>query len=390
MKEHSKTILLILGIVLIASNLRSSITAVSPLIGAIVKDTGMSNTQMGLLTTLPLVAFAALSLLAPRISHRFGLENTLLVSLILLTGGILLRSMPSLKMLYVGTTVLGLAIAIGNVLLPSIIKRDFPSRVGLLTGVYTSAMNIWGAIASGISIPIAYGIGLGWRKTLIFWALFSGIAIIVWLPQCRIRYKPSHHPGITRSKLWRSWTAWHVTFFMGLQSIQFYTTLVWLPEILLDRGINIFSAGWLLSLMQFVSMPFTFIVSLLAGRLANQKSLVIFTVVLFLGGIAGLLSGGPKILTMSIILLGLSNGAGLGLALSFFGLRSSNSQEAAELSGMAQSVGYLLSAVAPAMFGFVHDLTHSWNLPLLILMALSLVQLIVGFGAGRNVLVTQI
>jgi MFS transporter, CP family, cyanate transporter len=137
-------------------------------------------------------------------------------------------------------------------------------------------------------------------------------------------------------------------------------------------------------------MPFTFIVSLLAGRLANQKSLVIFTVVLFLGGIAGLLSGGPKILTLSIILLGLSNGAGLGLALSFFGLRSSNSQEAAELSGMAQSVGYLLSAVAPATFGFLHDLTHSWNLPLLILMALSLVQLIVGFGAGRNVLVTPI
>lgn len=390
MKKHSYTILLILGIVLIASNLRSSITAVSPLIAEIVQDTGMSNTQMGLLTTLPLLAFAALSLLAPRISQRFGLENTLLVSLIILTGGILLRSLPSLYMLYIGTTILGISIAMGNVLLPSVIKRDFPSRVGLLTGVYTSSMSIWGAIASGISIPISQGIGLGWRRTLMCWAIFSAIAIIVWLPQVRFRNRPQQNSWITHSMMWRSRIAWNVTTFMGLQSIQFYTTLVWLPDILLERGIGIFTAGWLLSAMQFVGIPLTFIVPIIAGRLASQKSIVLVTVILFLIGALGLLSGGTKILTISIILIGLSNGAGFALAVSFFGLRTSNPQEAAALSGMAQSLGYLLASTAPALFGFLHDLTHSWNLTLIVLMAMGPLQLIVGFGASRNEHISQL
>jgi CP family cyanate transporter-like MFS transporter len=287
-------------------------------------------------------------------------------------------------MLYIGTTVLGISIAMGNVLLPSIIKREFPSRVGLLTGVYTSSMSIWGAIASGISIPIAQGVGLGWRRTLMCWAVFSAIAIIVWFPQFRFRHTPSRHAGITHSMLWRSRTAWNVTFFMGLQSIQFFTTLVWLPDILLERGINIFSAGWLLSIMQFVGIPLTFIVPIIAERLANQKGLVFVTFILFLIGVVGLLSGGAKILTMSIILIGLSNGAGFALALSFFGLRSSNPHEAAALSGMAQSIGYLLAAATPALFGFLHDQTHSWNLSLFVLMAISFIQLVAGFGASRN------
>jgi MFS transporter, CP family, cyanate transporter len=384
MKKNLNTIMLILGIVLIAANLRSPITAVSPLIKEIITDTGMTNTQIGLITTLPMLAFAALSLVAPWISQRFGLENTLLVSLVVLTGGILLRSIPGTYMLYVGTTILGISIAMGNVLLPSIIKRDFPNRVGLLTGLYTSSMNIWGAIASGISIPIALGMGLGWRNTLMCWAIFSAIALIVWLPQFRPKYQRTDVSMGKNIILWHSRTAWYVTFFMGLQSIQFFTTMMWLPDILLERGIGIFSAGWHLSLMQFIGIPLSFIVPIVAQRLSSQRSLVSVTFILSIIGALGLLSGGTRILTFSVIMIGLANGAGFALALTFFGLRSSNPQETAALSGMAQSIGYFFAAAAPALFGYLHDLTNSWNLTLFVLMALSFTQLIVGFGAGRN------
>jgi len=388
--DHSRIsmVLLVLGIVLIASNLRTSITSVGPLIKEISEDTGLSNTLAGMLTTLPLLAFALLSIPAPKIARRFGMEHTLFGSLVVLTAGILVRSLPSVAAVFIGTAMLGLAIAIGNVLLPSLIKRDFPNGVGLMTGVYSMSMNIWGAIASGLSVPLSQGLGLGWRGALECWAILSSIAIIVWLPQ--LKTNPQFFKSIesTVGSLWRSKLAWQVTLFMGLQSLSFFSTIAWMPEIFVEKGISVTSAGWLLSLMQFITLPVTFFVPLLAGRLPNQRSLVGAIMLFYFAGYAGLLGGSTNLLTLWIILLGIAQGAGISMALALIGLRSSNSLQAAELSGMAQSIGYLLAASGPILFGFLHDLTHNWTVSLLVLFAASIIQLIVGLGAGRNAYVT--
>jgi CP family cyanate transporter-like MFS transporter len=377
-----KTVLLIIGILLIAANLRASLTGLGPLVGDIRSQTNLSNSITGMLTSIPLLAFAILSPLVPRIARRFGMELSLMASLILLTIGIIVRSLSSVTLLFVGTFIIGLAIAVGNVLLPSLVKRDFPNQVGAMTGAYSVGMNVFGALASGISVPLSIGIGLGWRGSLACWACLAGIAVICWLPQLR-----SHHiPEAPRKgvSIWGSALAWQVTLFMGLQSFLFYINVTWLPVILHDRGMSITSSGWMLSVMQFICLPVAFLVPLLASRRSNQRGIVIFTVLFHLIGYIGLLSGIVALTWICIICIGIAVGSSISLALAFFGLRTQNASQAAELSGMAQSIGYLLAAIGPILFGYLHDLTHAWFIPLMIMVIACLLLLYVGLGAGRN------
>jgi CP family cyanate transporter-like MFS transporter len=383
--------LLFIGILLVASNLRASLTSVGPLVGTIRAENGLSGVMAGLLTTLPLIAFAVLSPLAPRLARRFGTESTLFASLAVLTAGILLRSLHSVAALFAGTVLLGLAIAVGNVLLPSIIKRDFSDRVGLMTGLYSAFMGTWAAIASGVSVPLARGVGLGWRGSLAFWAILSAIALLSWWPLLRSRRKTdrgegesgSREPARSKSRLWRSPLAWQVTWFMGLQSLLFYVTIAWYPEILRDRGLSAAAAGWMLSLIQLVSLPANLLVPVLAGRLQDQRGLVAGITVLYLAGYGGLLSGGTA-LVLWTVLIGIAQGASISLALTFFALRARDARQSAELSGMAQSVGYLLAAGGPVLFGLLHDRTHAWTVPLFTLIGASLLFFASGLGAGRN------
>lgn len=391
--QHSpsrlSTALLVAGIVLLAANLRPAITSVGPLIGEIRADIGISNGLIGLLTALPLLAFAALSPLAPRLARRWGMEFTLLVSLIALTVGIVLRSLPSVAALFAGTALLGTAIAISNVLLPSLMKRDFPTRVGLMTSVYSTIMGSWAALAAGVSVPIAQGLGIGWRGSLVCWALLAVVAIVVWLPQLR-----SHHAiapkriSTTVRGLWRSPLAWQVTLFMGFQSLVFYAVVTWLSAILHDQGMSATSAGWIVSLFQLVGIPSSFLVPMLAGRRPSQRLLVVAIGILCLTAYAGLLSTSNNLIPLWITLLGFGQGACISLALMFFILRTPDAAHAAELSGMAQSIGYLLAAAGPVLFGLLHDLTHTWTIPLLTLVAVTLGMLCTGLGAGRNATVT--
>jgi CP family cyanate transporter-like MFS transporter len=386
-RPRAGTVWLILGILFIAANLRAPITGLGPLVGDIHSQTHLSNTITGLLSALPLLAFAALSPLTPRIAHRIGMEYTLMASLVLLTAGIVLRSSPSVTTLFVGTLVIGLAIAVGNVLLPSLIKRDFPNHVGMMTGAYSVSMNIFGALASGISIPLSIGAGLGWRGSLESWALLAGIAVLFWLPQLRNRIHYASIPARGGS-IWRSGLAWQVTLFMGLQSFLFYINAAWLPELLHERGMSIATAGWMLSGMQFVSLPFSFIVPIIAGRSLNQRGIVAATVLFHLIGYIGLLMGSTELTWLWMICIGIAVGSSISLALAFFGLRTQDSRQAAELSGMAQSVGYLLAAIGPILFGFLHDVTHDWSFSLMTLVIISILLLIVGLGAGRKAYIT--
>ncbi|ASS74653.1 MFS transporter [Tumebacillus algifaecis] len=380
-------LLLILGIVFIAANLRGAITGVGPLIGAIRADTGLSNTIAGLLTTLPLLAFAALSPLAPKIARRIGTENTLFAGIALLAAGIILRSVPSVAALFVGTALIGFAIAIGNVLLPSLIKRDFQHRVGLMTGLYTLAMCAFASLGSGLSVPLSEGLELGWRLSLMCWALLAIVALFIWYPQVRPLPTDATEPSRSTprdTRLFKSALAWQVTLFMGLQSFAFFAAVAWLPELLHSRGISETTAGWMVSLMQLVSLPATFFVPVLAGRRKSQRGLVTAMVTVFFIGYGGLLWAGNSLLMLWILLLGLGQGASISLALTFLALRAPNARVAADLSGMAQSVGYLLAACGPFLFGFLHDLTHAWTASLLVLLLSNVALLGAGLGAARD------
>lgn len=379
--------LLILGIIFAAATLRAPLTGVGSIIETIRRDTGISNALAGMLTTLPLLAFALFSPIAPKMARRFGLENTLFGAMIILAAGIFLRSVPFIQTMFFGTALIGLAIAVCNVLLPSLIKRDFPNKIGLMTGTYSVSMNLWAAIASGVSIPITQGLGLGWRYALASWSVLSIIAIVFWLPQLR------PFPAATgieekRVSLWRSGLAWKVALFMGLQSTAFYTVVAWLPVILHQQGLSHSASGWLLSLAQFSSLPLTFVITILAGRQSNQRYLVVIITIFLITGYIGIISGFTSMASLFVMLIGIGIGSAFALANMFFILRTHNANQAAELSGMAQSVGYLLAAVAPALFGYIVDQTDNWTIPLIILIVLAVLMFIAGMGAGSNKHVT--
>ena len=379
--------LLVLGFVLLAANLRPALTGVAPLIGQIRADAGISNGVAGLLTALPLLAMGVLSPIAPRLAGRFGMERVLLTSMLVLAAGILLRSAGAVAALFSGTVVLGAAIALGNVLLPSLVKREFPDRAGMMTSIYSTALAISAAIAAGASFPIASQTGIGWRASLAFWALLALVATVAWLPQLR-RARPADASAETSDEvggLWRSALAWQVTLFMGLQSLGYYVVLTWLPEILQEEaGISASLAGWMLALAQAVGIASIFLAPVLADRRPSQYGIVVGAVTLTGAGALGLLVAAETATALWVVLLGLGQGACFSLALTFFALRAPDSEHAAALSGMAQSVGYLLAAVGPFLFGLLRDTTHAWTVPLALLFAVAVCLLLTGLGAARD------
>jgi MFS transporter, CP family, cyanate transporter len=386
-RSRLRSFLLILGIVLLAANLRPALTGVAPLIGQIRADTGISNGVAGLLTTLPLLAFGLLSPIAPRVARRFGMERVLLASLLVLAAGILLRWAEAVAALFLGTVVLGSAIAVANVLLPSLVKREFPGHAGLMTSVYSTSLGISAAFAAGVSVPLAQVAGIGWRGALAVWAVPALLAGVAWLPQLGRNDHPEG-PSARRSigvgDLWRSPLAWQVTLFMGLQSLAYYVTLTWLPEILQAEGMGAARAGWMLGLSQAVAIVTMFLAPMIAERRPSQRGIVVVAVGTSGFGALGLLVAGSTASTLWVVMLGLGQGASFSLALTFFALRAPDPGHAAALSGMAQSVGYLLSAGGPFLFGVLRDVTGAWKVPLVLLLTVTMCLLIAGIGAARD------
>lgn len=378
-------LLLVLGIIFVAAALRAPFTSVGPLVQMIQDDLQLSNTVAGAITTLPLLAFAILSPFAPKLAERFGLANVLLIAMAMLAMGILIRSGAGAGMLFTGTAILGLSIAVCNVLLPGLIKGKFPHNIGLMTGVYTVSMNLCAAIASGISVPLASNAGFGWRGTLAIWFVIAALATVFWIPQKRkLDQGNSARSKVAGGNMWRSSLAWKVTIFMGLQSLLYYVFIAWFSVLLGERGMTSNHAGWLLSLMQMAQLPFTFFVPLWAGRMKNQRVLVTITAILYFVGIGGIWLGSSSLMVVWAICFGIAGGSAFALAMMFFSLRTRTTQEAAELSGMSQSMGYVLAAMGPALFGLLHDVTNSWTIPLILLLSASGLLLIVGLGAGSN------
>lgn len=386
--KNINNVLLILGIIFIASNLRAPLTSVGSLIPFIRDDLVISNALAGTITTVPLLAFAFLSPFAPKIANKISMEWTIFLSLIILSIGIVLRSLFGVTSLFIGTTLIGFAIAIGNVLIPAFIKMKFPFKVGIMTGIYAVFMNVFAAFASGLSVPISSVNGVGWKGSLVCWGILTLIALFIWIPQVIKRddsdIKAEKTPMKQKNKLWKSPLAWSVTLFMGLQSLIFYTLVTWLPELLHHHGYSSTSAGWMLFLLQFAIIPITFIVPLVAEKMTDQKLLSILTATFFILGILGLMIGHTSLLVVSILLIGVACGSAFSLSMMFFSMRTTSGQQAAELSGMAQSFGYFLAAGGPVLFGGLYDLTGGWMVPLIVLIFIAVVILVVGIYAGQD------
>ena len=385
--------LLYIGIVVLAFNLRPAITSVGPLVGLIRDDVGLSNWSAGLITSLPLLTFACVSPIAPKVGNRFSNERALLFGLLLLLFGIGIRSMTWVSLLYIGTFLVGIGIAFCNVLVPGAIKEKFPQKVELMTGIYSVSMNGLAALASGLSIPIAIGLGAGWRVALLVWIIPVFLAVFIWIYLSRSRQKGGqanqeevrYHEKQYDTRIWTSRVAWYVALFMGFQSFLFYVTISWLPEILVGYGTSIETGGWMLSYMQAVGLPFSFLVPVIAGRFKSQWWLVCILGALDIIGFSGLIFGDSyALMVASVTLIGIGLGSGFPLALAFLGIRARNAQQASILSGMAQSFGYLLAAVGPMIIGYVFDMVHTWVMPLAMMMGIAVCMILFGSLAGRD------
>lgn len=386
------TIILVLGIALVASTLRTPLTVVGPIITFIKDDLQISHVLAGFLTTIPLLAFAVISPFAPKLSKRFGIELTLFLSMLLLALGITMRSLGTTSLLVVGTIFIGVAISFGNVLMPSFLKLKFPMQVGMMMGIYSVAMNVSGGIGAGISHPIAVGSSLGWQASLGFSVGLAVLAAIIWSPQLK-HNKPAPKSTQTTLKptipLWKSPIAWAVAATMGLQSMIFYTSSAWLPEIFISQGLSANKAGWMVSIMQLAQLPLTFAIPIIADKLPSQKPLAILASVLFAIGFLGIALGFTSLTVLWMIFLGCAGGTAFGLTMMLFTLRTKTAFAAADLSGFAQSTGYLLAAAGPVAFAFLHDVTGGWTVPMWTFLLATLAFFFTSYVASKNVFVDE-
>lgn len=375
----------LLGVLLIAANLRVGFVSVGPLLIDIGNDLDISPATAGLLTGLPLISFAVFSPFAPAVALRLGLNRTVWVSLGLLALGILIRSLPLTVALWAGTAVLGAAIAFLNVLLPSLVKRDFPLRVSQVTGTYSAIQSASAAVGAALVVPLAHGLGYGWRTALVFWAGLALLAMAVLFPGVRAREpRVQGHASeeLTFRSPWKSFLGWQVTIFMGLQSTAFFVLMGWLPSIERSHGVPASTSGAHLSIFLVVGTLSSLVTGGLLHRLSGQRAVAVSASVLTVVSYAGLALA-PAVSLIWIVCGAAGCGSLIVTALSLFSLRTTEHRQAAALSGMAQSIGYALAACGPVIFGALYAVGGRWELPLWT-MAILMVML-----CGFSVLATR-
>ncbi len=383
-------ILLGIGIAVTAFNMRATIVAVGPLLEAIRDETGMSTTVAGLLTTLPVICFGALAGVAPRLARRFGIDLVIWLTMVGLSIGILIRLGSSIALLFLGTMVIGASIALANVLVPAVIKRDFPQRTGLMTGIYTMCIAGGGSLAAGLMVPIHERSRLDWRETLALLAIPSLVAVVVLIPRLRLNRRSRESVrsrGIAAPRLWRNRLAWQVSIFMGLQSFIYYGMGSWMSPLLSDAGLSDARAGLMWSICNLAGLPFSFVVPVVAQKLRDQRPLVVWVIGFWAVSIVGLLMAPAAYALLWMVLFGVAGGSSLSLALMFIVLRSPDTAHASVLSGMAQAIGYTLAATAPFLFGALHDLTGTWQASVTMIGLTLVPTLWAGWYAGQRRLV---
>lgn len=390
LRTGSRPVWLILGILCIAMALRAPVTGVPPLIGMIREQLGLTSTAAGMLITLPLLAFAVVSLFAAGLARRHGLERTLFGAMVLIAVGIVVRTQGAAWGLYGGTAIIGAGIAIGNVLLPSLVKRDFPQHVAGLTSAYVLTMSIVAGVASAIAIPLAgWSTGLsvnGWHFSTLCLLVLPLASMLLWLPQLARHTPPAsttaHAPH--GGRLWHSPLAWQVTLYLGINSFVFYVGVSWLPAILRDAGYSAERAGSLHGLLQLMSAGPALFLAPVVRRMKDQRGAAFCSAASSFVAFVGLITA-PGWATAWIVLLGLGTGGGIILGLAFVGLRARHAPQAAALSGMAQCVGYLFAASGPALMGALHDRLGGWSVALALCAILCVAMAVIGLYAGRAI-----
>jgi len=378
----SRPWLLLLGLVLVALNLRPALSSLAPMLSEVSRALGLSAAEAGLLTTLPVLCLGLFAPLAPWLARRFGAERVVLGILLTLAGGIILRSSFGEIGLFGGSILAGASIGVIGVLLPGIVKRDFAKQAGAMTGVYTMALCLGAALAAGATVPLSERFDNDWSMGLGFWVVPALLAALFWLPQ--VGRRQGAHPVAYRVRgLLRDRLAWQVTLYMGLQSSLAYIVFGWLPSIMIGRGLTATQAGVVLSGSIIVQLASSLAAPWLATRGKDQRLAIVVVMLLALGGLFGFLYAPLEGLWGWAILLGLGQGGAFSLALTLIVLRSRDAHVAANLSSMAQGFGYTLASMGPFAVGVVHDWTGGWSAVGWIFGVIGLAAIIAGLGAGR-------
>jgi MFS transporter, CP family, cyanate transporter len=376
--------LLVVAMAAAGFNLRTAVTSLPPLFPDLQTELHLSTATLSLLAATPVICFGVVSAFSAWLNRRYGEEAILLVALALLTAGLALRGAAPDIMLFPGTILAASSIAVLNVLLSSMAKRRWPERAGLLIGIYLTALSVGAILSSLLSVPLYRSSGGSVLLALGVWAIPAALAVLLWLPQLRYRTGPA--AAVTpqaRIKVYRYALTWQVTAFMGLQSLLYYAALSWLPTIFQDRGASEVTAGDLLALMGVGNLATSLIVPVLAHRRPGQQALVVPSLIGTATGLAGSLWAPLGSAPFWVLVLGVSQGSCLGLAIFFMMARAPNAGVAASLSAFSQSVGYLVAAAGPLEVGLLHSATGSWNIPVALLLLLCAVELATGLLAGR-------
>ncbi|WP_030419937.1 CynX/NimT family MFS transporter [Streptomyces sp. NRRL F-5065] len=394
------TRLLIAGIVLAALNLRPAITSLGALLEEVRDGLGMSGSVAGLLTSVPPLCFAVFGVAAPRLARRFGLGAVVCLGMVAIGAGLAIRPYAGGTAGFLAATALALmGIAVSNVLMPVIVKRYFPDRVGTMTGLYSMALACGTSAAAAVTVPLTGLMGGGWRPGLAVWALLGVAAVLPWLPFVRergtsARPETAAEPSATRPapgssaevpvlRMARSGTAWALAVFFGLQATAAYITMGWMAQVYRDAGVPAGTAGLLLAVIMVMGVPLAFVIPRVASRLPHQGPIVVLLGVFGLVGYTGMYLAPAAGAWVWALLLGVANCA-FPLALTMVGLRARTGAGVAQLSAFAQSTGYLISIPGPLLVGVLYQHSGGWGLPIALMAGLMVPQMIFGVLAGRN------
>ncbi|GAA2878015.1 MFS transporter [Streptomyces mexicanus] len=380
--------LLLVALALLALNLRAPLTSVAPLLTPLRDDLHLSDTAVGVLTSLPVLCLGLFAFVAPRLGRRCSLRTLLAVSLVVLTVGGLLRTGASAVALFTGTVLVAAPIGVANVLIPGLIKRRFPQSVPRVSAFYSGALTFGAAGGPAVAVPLADATGSSWRIPLLLLVVPLSVATVVVVLLAFDRQPPrapapAPNAGVRPPRLRRSLLAWQVTVFFGAQALVSYTVFGWLPTIWQDRGLSAASAGLALSLCNAVGVLGAWLLAVSGRRLPDQRAAGVAVACLTGAGLTGVVLGPKTLAWPSVAVLGLGLGAGFALALGLFALRSPDAPTTAALSAMGQGIGYLIGVLGPLGAGALHDTTGTWDWPLAALLLACAVQITAAFAAGR-------
>lgn len=376
----------LLSMMLVAANLRLPITIIPPLLSTIEKNLGIPKSLAGLITSIPLITFAILSPVIVKVAKKFGNELTVFIFFILLIIGSYLRIIPTVWALMIGTFLAGVGIDSGNVLVPAMIKDHLPDQIPLGTSLYTMSMLLIGAIGTALSGIFITKISL--QSTLAILSVVAIIALIFWIPNLRYNQRDTDTTTkqVNYRSVWNQSLGWLITAFFGFQSLVYYSFITWLPSVLESHGISSILTSNLLTVLQLSGLPCSFIVPFLSVRKHGMRALLTMLFIGYALAPLGYLFTTSNLVFLAIITVvtGFGSGLAFNMAVIFFTEKTTNPYQTAEVSGMAQSAGYLLAAVGPVLFGFLENITASWNLIILILVVMSVLLTLSGVLIARH------